>query len=117
MELNQVKLVLRLKEVRLSKGFTQESLAEAIGMSQNNYGMIERGLISLSLENLVKISSVLQTPISYFLQDSMETMQESDLDKQLAQKFQTLNDDQKKLILHNMENLQDFCQTLIHKLL
>jgi transcriptional regulator with XRE-family HTH domain len=49
----------KIKLVRQTKGFTQEDVAEQLGMSPNAYGDIERGASDVKLSKLQKISDIL----------------------------------------------------------
>jgi transcriptional regulator with XRE-family HTH domain len=53
-----------LKELRVQKGLTQESLAEAIGFDRANYVRIEGGYRPASDELLSKLSNVYGIPLA-----------------------------------------------------
>jgi len=53
----------RLKKVRKANGYTQEQLANDIGIEISQISRIERGVISTSISNIFKISQVLQVDI------------------------------------------------------
>ena len=57
----------RLLERRKELHFTQEKMAELLGVSTGFYGMIERGEKAPSLEKLVVIYEKLGTDITYLL--------------------------------------------------
>jgi transcriptional regulator with XRE-family HTH domain len=54
----------RIRQVRLAKGFTQESLADTIGLHRTYIGNIERGEESVSVDNVAKIAKALKVSIS-----------------------------------------------------
>ena len=54
----------RIKKYRTEKGFTQEDLADKVGVSRAYMGYIEQGRNTPSLEVLEKISKILKTPHS-----------------------------------------------------
>jgi transcriptional regulator with XRE-family HTH domain len=56
-----------IREQRKSKGFSQESLADAAGIDRSHMGRIERGERNLTLLNLVRISTALKTRPSALL--------------------------------------------------
>ena len=57
----------KLRELRLSKGFTQEQLANELGVEISQISRIERGIINTSITNLYAISSVLKIEVCELL--------------------------------------------------
>ena len=55
----------RLRQVRLEKGFSQEELAYACGLTLSQIGRIERGVINTSLSTIFVITRTLQVDLSY----------------------------------------------------
>lgn len=51
---------LRIKHLRAMRGFTQETFAEAVGVSTEAISNIERGVNFPSFEHLVKIAEILK---------------------------------------------------------
>ena len=49
----------RIKELRKAKSYTQEQVADLIGISRQKYARIENGLNSITLDLLTKIVKVL----------------------------------------------------------
>lgn len=69
MENQEKKLILiefgkTLREVRLSKGFTQEQLANELGVEISQISRIERGVINTSVITLYQIAKALKINIS-----------------------------------------------------
>ena len=54
----------RVRQLRLAKGFTQESLADAVGLHRTYIGNIERGEESVSVDNAAKIAKALKVSLS-----------------------------------------------------
>ena len=59
----------KIKVARMRQKISQEKLAEMADCSLSYIGFIERGEMSLSLYNFVKMSSVLQLDINDFLKE------------------------------------------------
>ena len=59
----------RIRARRLEMGLTQEKLAEMADCSLSYIGFVERGEMSLSLYNFLKIASALKLDLSTFLQE------------------------------------------------
>ena len=60
----------RLRSLRLQRGFTQEKIAEVIGISTENYSRIENGLSFPKPENIEKISLALEVEVLELFQFS-----------------------------------------------
>lgn len=56
----------RIREIRKSKGLSQESLGELAGFHFSYIGGVERGEKNISLANLSKIAKALKVPLSDF---------------------------------------------------
>ena len=57
----------RIREARKAAGYTQAELADIIGLTQGMINKIETGLSAVTLDNLYKLSEVLEYPVVYFL--------------------------------------------------
>lgn len=57
----------RLRHQRKQKCFTQEQLAEYLDISTKHYSEVERGLTGMSVENLIKVSEILQVSLDYLI--------------------------------------------------
>ena len=62
----QKRLGLRLRQLRLAKGLRQEDL-EQLGINFRYYGKIERGLVNLTLDTMLKLCDIFEvTPEQLF---------------------------------------------------
>lgn len=68
----------KIRQERLQMNFTQEQLAESIGVSCTYIGLIERGERSVTLEKLVQISNILHVSVDYLLSDSVHNTDNAD---------------------------------------
>ena len=50
----------RVRELRTKRGYSQESLADAIGLHRTYIGAIERGEQSVSLDNIDRLAKTLK---------------------------------------------------------
>lgn len=64
----QVQLGIKIREIRLEKGWSQEKLADACGLHRSHMGEIERGRANITLATLMIIAEKLQTPPSSLLE-------------------------------------------------
>ena len=53
----------RIKALRSAKNFTQEQIADQIGVSRQKYARIESGVNSITLDILSKIAEVLEVTV------------------------------------------------------
>jgi transcriptional regulator with XRE-family HTH domain len=53
----------KIKKVRELRSFTQEYMADKLGLSQSNYARIENNEVKLSEERLQKIAEILETTV------------------------------------------------------
>ena len=53
----------RIRALRNSRGFTQEQLADRIGVSRQKYARIENGINSITLDTLARIAKVLDVTV------------------------------------------------------
>lgn len=56
-------ILTNVREIRLSKGLSQEYMAEQLGVSQAGYANWEKGKRDLSYNNLVRISDIMEVDI------------------------------------------------------
>ena len=57
----------RLREIRMKRGFTQQKSADALGLALRSYQCYETGSRSPSLDILVKIGDTFDVSIDYLL--------------------------------------------------
>jgi transcriptional regulator with XRE-family HTH domain len=60
---NLVKIGKKIREIRLSRGFSQENFAAEAQLGRTYYGRVERGEQNISIQNLIKIAFILQVEV------------------------------------------------------
>lgn len=58
------KFGIKVRQMRLEKGFSQETFADRCGLHRTYIGAVERGERNISIENIEKIAKALEVPIS-----------------------------------------------------
>jgi len=53
----------KIRELRVRKGFSQENMADELGMSTTNYSYIESGKVNLTIPKLEKVAKILEMDI------------------------------------------------------
>lgn len=59
----------KLKELRTTRGFSQEELATLVGVSRQSISKWENAVVQPSADNLMRLSQALQLPLEAFLKD------------------------------------------------
>lgn len=57
----------RIRELRLEHGFTQQYVADLLGIDRSNYSKYERGLLSVSADMLVALAKLYDVTSDYLL--------------------------------------------------
>ena len=69
--MERMEVGIRIREARKQKEFTQQMLADAIGVSEMYISQIERGLKMPSLNLFIQIITVLDISADYILRDTL----------------------------------------------
>ena len=56
-----------IRKVREKKGFSQEFVADKLGINQSTYGKLERDVSSLTLDRLFQIADILEEDVTTLL--------------------------------------------------
>ena len=110
MEIDYIKLAMRIKEARHRKGITQEKLAAMTDLSHNFIGRIESNNSRVSLASLVKICIALDTSMDYLLSDTIKLPDTAILN------ITALNDTEKRFVLNIIKGLKEIQAELIEQL-
>ena len=87
----------RLKKARISKGFTQEQLAEKIDVSVAFLSRVERGNSHINLKRLNQLCRLLDVSEGYILNGASSNA-DNYLDKEFSDLLKNCSTDKQKLI-------------------
>lgn len=71
-----MKLNLKIKLIRESKNFSQIYLAHELGLNQSQYSRREKGEIQFNSDEIIKLSHLLETPISNLFSEQQNIISE-----------------------------------------
>lgn len=97
-EIDYAKLGMKIKEIRLSKGFTQDKLAEMVSCNTSHISNIENNHTKVSLNILLAITNALNTSIDYVLSNQYQNTSLA-LDNEIMRLLKNCDDQKKEKIL------------------
>ena len=97
-EIDYKKLGLRIKEIRQTRGFTQENLAEMVSCNVSHISNIENNYTKASLNVLVAIANALDVTIDYLLSNQYRDSSTA-LDNEILKALRNCNNEKKERIL------------------
>ncbi len=100
-EMDLILIGKRIQTRRKQKGYTQEQLSEMMNVSIQMISNLERGNKAIRIDNLIKLSQILEVSCDYIL-TAQETPKDIEI---LSDKFFKLSNKDKQMI----ELLIDFC--------
>lgn len=103
-EIDYAKLGLRIKEIRTSRGLTQERLAELVSCNTSHISNIENSHTKVSLNVLLAIANALNTSIDCLLSDQYENTSLA-LDNEILRAIKDCDNEKKIKILKMIEIL------------
>jgi transcriptional regulator with XRE-family HTH domain len=72
--LNIPEILQNIRNYRKNKGFSHDYMALELNISPSTYTKIERNEVNLSLERFLRITKILETPPSSFLENKRNTV-------------------------------------------
>ena len=111
-----------LKNLRKSKGLSQEELSIKLHVVRQTISKWESGLSVPDAEMLVEISEIFETPVSIILGNSIEKVENNDL-KVISEKLEVINEQlsieqkRKRRMFGNCLMVIDICLILLFVLL
>lgn len=95
--MNFKKVGIKIKEKRISRSWSQEDLAEKVGVSPVYIGMLERGEKTPSFETFIKIANCLEASSDELLEDVLVKGNKIKLTRYDAEIDKLNSSDQKRL--------------------
>lgn len=95
----------RLREIRLSKGLTQEYIANRVDVNTSHISNIENNRVKVSLSALVNICNALDTTVDYVLKGEY-ICYDSAVEQNILKELQKCDSDMKERILKIVQVLQ-----------
>ena len=90
--MNYRDLGMRVRHLRLLRGYTQEELAKQLGISASFLGHIERGTRVASLDTLISLCNVLDVAPEFLLQASLGCYPDQESDEEIPSGHDNLGD-------------------------
>lgn len=94
-----------LQKTRKALGFTQESVADALGLSPRYISDIERDKTKGSLDTLVKLCNIYHVSPSYILKDYINSPEY--ITANTISGFHLLEDEEKDIIMHLIQYMNE----------
>ena len=97
----------RIREIRKSKGLTQEEICELTGIEVSNYSKIETGRVAPSMVSLQRlIVHAGFVPNELFEYNNFDT--ENGIDTMIYQMYENFSFSQKKLLYKIMRSIEEY---------
>lgn len=103
-ELNFEVIGKKLREIRISRGLTQEYIANMADVNTSHISNIENNRVKISLTTLVHICNALDVTVDYVL--SSEYTVSSPIDNEILKEIHQLTNDNKEKILQIIKILE-----------
>ena len=103
-EINYKMLGLKIKEIRISRGLTQDNLAEMVRCNTSHISNIENNHTKVSLNVLLAITNALNPSIDFLLSDQYENSSLA-LDNEILRALKNCDNEKKQKILKMIEIL------------
>jgi len=99
----------KLKAARCLKGYSVEEMARRTGIDVHAYWRIESGKTHLKVHHLLKIATVLEQPLTYFVEENEMTTDVKDRVMELLILFDRLDDEEKAQYSALIQSLESVC--------
>ena len=86
-EIDYSKIGMRIRLIRKERKLTQEEVATACGCTSNHLSAVETGTHKPSLDLIIKLATVLDSSVDYFLMDTIHANQQYFINSRIAPKL------------------------------
>ena len=107
-EIDYSKIGMRIRAARKERKMTQEEVAQACGCSNNHLSAVESGVNKPSLELIIRLATVLDSSIDYFLMDNPRIRPQYIIDSRIAPKLATCSPAELRYIEQVIEGLLEY---------
>lgn len=94
----------RIKKLRNEKGLSQNTLAEALGIHVKTVSKAERGIIGLSVDNLLVLADYFDTSLDYLVKGTEVILSKN----KLMDIIEKMNGEQQEAAYTILENILNF---------
>lgn len=110
-EINYKQLGKRIAAKRMEQNLLQKDFAELLGVAVNHLSDVERGVKKPSLELLMRISCLLDTPVDFFLLDFPHVCCQYIMEEELASVLEQCSPQSLKLIWEIAKKVVEYQET------
>lgn len=71
----------KIRDIRKSRGYTQNDMANKLNMARTTYQAIENGVNNLKIDDFFAIVKILEIPLSTFSSDDLIVISKNDLSR------------------------------------
>lgn len=112
-EIDYVRVGKRIRSVRKECFLTQDELASKCGCTRNHLSSIENGDCKPSLDLIVKIASILDSSVDFFIMDSPHVNTRYIINQQIAPKLEACTSRELTLINRALDELLKYRDALM----
>lgn len=98
---------MKIRRLRLKRGYSQEDLAEQAGLHPTYIGQVERGEKNMTIDSLSKIAAALNVPISSVFDEFDGELKDENFPFLAYQLLSTLNDRQQEKLYGILKDICD----------
>ncbi|MBT3647132.1 MAG: helix-turn-helix transcriptional regulator [Flavobacteriales bacterium] len=104
-----------IRMLRISKDWSQQFMADRLGMSQANYARLESGKVKLDMSRLEEILNILEIPLDTVLNPRKTVLEESvlNLTNEYILKLRSEKEDLLRIRVEKLEDEVKFLRALL----